>query len=430
MKRVLLLSGIIYTLVLVAFATRNGILLVLVLPFVIYLGAGLLFGPEEMKLVATRKITPHRVPPGYPVKVEIEIVNEGDRLESIVLEDQLPPGLEVIHGEISLLASLDSGESVEISYTVSASRGDYRFGNVCGSASDLLGIYSKEISIPAVGRLSVHPEMIRIGRIPIRPRGTRVFSGFIPARQGGPGVEFFGVREYQHGDPLRWINWRASARNLRGLFINQFEQERCADVSIILDTRHSSEIQSKTGDSLFEYSVSAASALAETFLKDGNRVGLLMFGTQLDWTIPGYGKQQREKILQSLARAKPGRSLIFEKLENIPVRLLPAHSQLVLISPLHRDDLSTLINLRARGYGLLVISPDPIEFEMKQLNKIDDSLILASRLARLERNLTILKLRQAGIQILNWDVDASLEGAMNMALSRVIPQIHAAGVRA
>jgi uncharacterized protein (DUF58 family) len=255
-----------------------------------------------------------------------------------------------------------------------------------------------------------------------------VYSGFIPAREGGPGVEFFGVREYQQGDPLRWINWRASARHHQSVFINEFEQERCADVNIILDTRRRSEFLSDMGESLFEHSVGAAATLSDTFLKDGNRVGLLMFGTQLDWTVPGYGKIQRERILRSLARATPGESLIFQKLENIPVRFLPAYSQLVLISPLHKDDVSILIHLRVRGYALLVISPDPIAFEMKHASKLDATMLVAARLARLERLLAILKLRQAGIQVLNWDVDSSLDGTIHVALSRVIPQIHAIGV--
>ncbi|MCL7455525.1 MAG: DUF58 domain-containing protein [Anaerolineae bacterium] len=43
---------------------------------------------------------------------------------------------------------------------------------------------------------------------------------FPPARAGPAPI--FGVREYQAGDPRRWINWRVSARHPRSLFTNEF----------------------------------------------------------------------------------------------------------------------------------------------------------------------------------------------------------------
>ena len=59
-------------------------------------------------------------------------------------------------------------------------------------------------------------------------------------------MDFFGVREYQPGDSLHAVNWRVSARfsshsgdgrESQALFSNEYEQERVADVGIILDAR-------------------------------------------------------------------------------------------------------------------------------------------------------------------------------------------------
>ena len=116
--------------------------------------------------------------------------------------------------------------------------------------------------------------------------------------------------------------------------------------------------------------------------------------------------------------------MIFEKLENLPKRLLPSNSQLVFISPLHDDDVDVLIQLRARGYALLVISPDPIIFEMEGHDSQDETDALASRLARIERSLMLHKLRQAGMQVLDWDVNTPLDGALHVTLSRPVPQVH------
>ncbi len=429
MSRILFLSFIIYSLIILALASVNGLLIIMVLPVLLYLGAGLLFGPENIELTVERELSQDRALPGTPVEVSISLTNLGERLENILLFDQLPHGLKLIDGDTSLMTSLDTGETARLQYSVQAKRGYYRFQHVIIEAADRLGIRQKNLTLDAEGRLFVQPVVKSVGRVNIRPRGTRVYAGYIPARKGGAGVEFFGVREYQQGDPLRWINWRASARHRNTLFINEFEQERVADVSIILDTRQRSEVKVNGGSSLFECSVQATAALAESFLNDGNRVGLLQYGTQLDWTIPGYGKVQRERILQSLARSAPGASMIFEKLENLPKRLLPSNSQLVFISPLHNDDVDILIQLRARGYALLVISPDPVSFELGEIDSHNETNALASRLARIERTLMLHKLRQAGIQVLDWDVNIPLDGALHVALSRPVPQVHPIEVR-
>jgi len=393
-KRVIVISIVIYILVLAALITLNGDLLAFALPFVIYLGAGLLFRPEKVHLEVNRSISPDRATPNLPVEITISITNHGGKLEFILLDDILPSQLNIIEGESNILTSLAPGETTYIKYTIQGKRGYYTFTRVLSVASDSLGIIHQTQEIPTEDKLFIQPEVKRLSRIAIRPRGTRVYSGFIPARQGGPGVEFFGVRQYQQGDPLRWINWKASARHHQSYFINEFEQERVADVGIILDTRRRSDVESEKGDSLFEHGILAAAALAETFLNDGNRVGLLLYGTLLDWTIPGYGKIQRERILQSLARAKPGDSLIFGTLDHLPTRLFPPNSQLVFISPLHKDDLEMLISLRGRGYAILIISPDPISFEIKH-KQMDHTMELAARIARLERTLILNRLRQA-----------------------------------
>jgi uncharacterized protein (DUF58 family) len=229
-------------------------------------------------------------------------------------------------------------------------------------------------------------------------------------------VEFFGVREYQPGDPLRWINSRASARHLQTLFINEFEQERVADVGLILDARQQSDVHSPEG-SLFEYTIQATAALADVFINAGNRVGLFIYGRSLDWTFPGYGKVQRERILRALANAELGSGQVFEKLEHLPARLFPARSQLVLVSPLLPQDTEELTKLRANGYQLLVVSPDPIAFEQKGL-KQEREVILAAHLARLERGLLLDKLRQAGIRVMEWPVDTPFQQAAHAALSR------------
>jgi uncharacterized protein (DUF58 family) len=428
MKRLLLLSGLAYGLLLLGLATLKGGLLALALPLIVYLGAAILYGPEKLRLKSTRTISAGRVSQGALVDVAISVVNEGSWLETVLIEDAVPQPLELTDGEPRVLVSLPPGGTVELAYTVRGKRGGFEFQDIQVTASDHLGLFRRQAVLPAPGKLVVLPEVLKLRRVTIRPLRTRAYAGPIPARRGGSGVEFFGVREYQVGDPFRWINWRISARHPQALFTNEFELERIADVGLILDARRRSNIESED-DALFEHSVHAAASLAQVFLNDGNRVGLLIYGHLLNWTFPGYGKIQRERILQSLARAKIGESMVFNYLEYLPTRLFPGRSQIVLVSPLCPDDLPTLVRLRARGYQLLVISPDPVSFEAKMLGSQPDAA-LATRIARLERKLLLHNLAQAGIQVVDWQVERPFDRVALASLGRTPQWYRAVGLAA
>jgi uncharacterized protein (DUF58 family) len=416
MQRWLLLSTLIVGLVLLGLGTLRGEMLALAIPLLIYAGAALLGRPELPQLSATRSFSAQRLASGEPAQVSVSITNLGARPATVLLEDQLPHRLTLIDGQPHLLTTIAPGASAELEYTVSGERGLYQFPGLHASVQDQLGLFHATMPLPTPGQIFVVPEVIRLRRVEIRPRRTHVYAGQIPARQGGAGVEFYGVREYQPGDPTRWINARATARNPQNLFVNQFEQERVADVGLILDARRHSDVRTRDG-ALFEYAIQAAGALADTFLHRGNRVGLLMYGRSLDWTLPGYGKVQRERILRALARAETGDLPVLERLDYLPTRLFPARSQIVLISPLLPHDLEMLASLRARGYQLLVISPDPIGFEQRNLSEQPETAT-ATRLARIERALLLQRCRRSGVTVIDWPTELPFQQVAEAALSR------------
>jgi uncharacterized protein (DUF58 family) len=416
-RRPLLLAGLIYGLVLLGLLTRDGSLLVLALPLAIYWGAALLYGPAEPQFEITRTLSEDRVSENESVIVDLTIVNAGSRLERVLVEDQVPERLEVIDGEVNALAALPPGGSLQLQYAVRARRGGFEFGEVRLTASDQLGLFRRQTVFQAPARLWVLPETFRLRRVAIRPLRTRDTAGPVPARQGGSGVDFFGLREYQAGDPRRWINWRVSARHPRDLFTNEFEQERIADVGLILDARRRTNIHSRQ-DSLFEYAIRATASLAERFLSDGNRVGLLIYGRSLDWTFPGYGKIQRERVLRALARAQLGDSQVFDRLDYLPTRYFPVQSQIVLVSPLCLDDLPMLTRIRARGYQLLVVRPDPVGMELELLGR-RPGVELAARIVRVERELQRRRLQQAGIHVVDWSVDQPFDRVVHASLGRM-----------
>jgi uncharacterized protein (DUF58 family) len=292
--------------------------------------------------------------------------------------------------------------------------------------NDPLAIRAFKLRLEAKGRLFVLPPVTRLRNVVIRPRRTRVYAGSIPARAGGPGTEFFGVREYQPGDSPHSINWRASARSVETLYSNEYQQERVADVGIVVDGRLKTN-EFAGGHSLFDHSVQAAASMADALLHQGNRVGLLLYASYLGWTLPGYGRIQRERILHALANAKTGDSQVFSDLEHIPTRLFPPESQIIFVSPLIEDDLKPLIQLRAQGYDVLVVSPNPVMFELSYLGNSNPNVDLAGRVLHMERILLLQRLQRANIQVLDWDVKEPFDLLVKRKLSRAPAWLMAIG---
>lgn len=227
---------------------------------------------------------------------------------------------------------------------------------------------------------------------------------------------FWGVREYNMGDYLRRINWKVSSRHLQDLFTNEYEQERIADVGLILDAREKINIIRRE-QSLFEYSVQATASLAEYFLAEGHRVSLLAYGYSLERVFPGYGKVHKKRIYHALSQIETGTNYALENFNFLPTRLFPARSQLVLISPLHTRDYPAIVRLITAGYDVLVISPDPVEFEAKSF-EVSPELEQALRLARVERNVLLHRLVRLGVRVVNWQVDQPFEQTIYTALGR------------
>jgi uncharacterized protein (DUF58 family) len=403
-----------FLLVIVGLAVGERSLIALALPPAVFLLAAAWRAPRNVQLTAVRRLSAERVFSGEPVQVTLTVTNAGEDIEEVLLEDALPDRLEVVEGSHRCLTRLAGGGSVTWTYTVRGKRGYFTLHEVRASVRETLGLSTVSRVLPTDGQLFIVPPVLRLRRVSIRPRRTRIFSGTIPARQGGPGVEFFEVREYQTGDSPRAINWRVTARHMQEIFTNQYEQERVVDVGVILDGRR--RVNEFGGASIFEHSVMATAAIVDAFLSAGNRVGMLFYGRQIHWTMPGYGKIQGEKILHDLSRLEPGDSQVFSQLY-IPRHLFPARSQLVLVSPLVADDFTALLNLRSKGYALLVISPDPVAFEADGLPPAED-VRLARRMLSLKRRLFLRRLRGVGIQVVNWDVSQPFEQVARRELER------------
>jgi uncharacterized protein (DUF58 family) len=123
-------------------------------------------------------------------------------------------------------------------------------------------------------------------------------QGNSPSTIPGRGVEVSGVREYQHGDEARGIDWRVTARRGR-LFVKEFSQERELPVLVILNLTPS--LWSGRGDIKAVRAKEISSLLAAFSLRSGDRVGLFLAGAGAGRFLPpSDGRGQLSRILREL----------------------------------------------------------------------------------------------------------------------------------
>ena len=401
------------TLAILGLALRNGQLALLSIPPMFYcttllISATLLPIP---RIEAQRRVDRTRIPEEETIEVSVAMASR-DRSHSMILaHDIIPNGTAYVSGDTHYQGPLEPGPLRErIHYVLEGVRGVYHFSPIQALICSRFGLAVRETSIDAPIELRFLPSREKLESIQIRPRRTRAFAGPIRSNLPGTGVDFYGCRTFTQGDDIRRINWRAYART-NELIICDYEQERITDVNLVLDARARAHafVGSKH---TFEFATQATASLATSFCDQGNTVGLLVYGDVLNWVFPGVGRSQTDRILDALSQAKLANKIAFEDLRQIPARLFPPYSQLVLIScNLDETDIETLALLKSRGYSILFVSINTLPLERAGLPQSEDTE-LAVRIANLRRTLYLGSLARYGVQVVDWDPSNSLGEAL------------------
>jgi uncharacterized protein (DUF58 family) len=337
---------------------------------------------------------------GDEVTATIEL-SSPDGVDNLELLVPLPPELSVEDGAARALR-LRAGEVRTIEVKVQCERwGAFSVGRVLFRARDTLGLRSWEGSAGEARPLRVFPSEETLRSL-IPPLETQVFAGNQVSRARGEGIEFADLREWQPGDQLRRVNWRATA--LRGsLWVTEQNPERNTDVVLFLDTF--AEVRAE-GRSTNDRAVRAAATFAHGYLQRKDRVGLVTFGGFLSWLVPTSGIRQLYAIVDALITSQIVHSYALRGVDILPPRTLPPKALVLAITPLLDDrTAAALLDLRARGYDLIVVEVSPVELIAPAPGS---SLDLAHRLWRLSREALRWRYEQVGVPVVTWREDMPL----------------------
>jgi uncharacterized protein (DUF58 family) len=416
-KRTILILTITVVILFLGLASRNGDIVWMSVPFLVYLGVGIALAPvkEEIRLKARRSVSVTEKGSPAVIEVEVTVSNTGRKMLSLCVCDPLLEGMSKREGYLSLHEILKPEEETTLKYTFTSLRGCFSWQFVDIMISDPFGLFEVAVKPEAAAKIYIQPRLKKIRPIALHLQRTLSSPGSVSTRMGGSGTEFFGVRDYHPGDPLKSLDWRLTARHPHKYFTREFIQEKTADIMLILDARRKTELRIGT-ESLFEHEINAAASLAEMFIRQGQRLGLFIFGDTPVCQLPDYGKIQLNRILNCLAEAK------IETEENhncitIPVRIFSRLTLLVIINPVDSRDKDFYLQLKARGHRVLLISPDTLDFARPILRQ-DEFSLLALKASWIERRLSLGAIAHHSISIIDWKLDQPLLPLVRHALGR------------
>jgi hypothetical protein len=234
--------------------TRVGILLA-TLPLL----TAFFVGRSRYKLALVRTVHPQIVPAGQPARVRLTLTNEGRTPSgALLLEDHVPYVLG--SRPRFVLEGVSKGWRRHITYQVRSDiRGQFQIGPMTVRVNDPFGLVGLGRAFRTTVPLTVTPRTVPLPTIPLG--GGWTGSGDNRPRAFATGsAEDVTVREYRHGDDLRRVHWRSSAR-IGELMVRREEQPWQSRATVFLDNRTISHRGHGIASSL-EAAVSAAASVA------------------------------------------------------------------------------------------------------------------------------------------------------------------------
>jgi uncharacterized protein (DUF58 family) len=153
----------------------------------------------------------------------------------------------------------------------------------------------------------------------------------------GGALDLADLREYQHGDDVRHIDWNVTAR-LDMPHVRQYTEDRELTAWFLLDLSGSVHFGSGTQTKL-GLSEGFVALLARLLTRHGNRVGALLYGQQVDGQLPpGGGRNQVLQLIHRMRQRpaqdgrKPGRATHLAELLDGADALIRRRSMVFVVS--------------------------------------------------------------------------------------------------
>jgi uncharacterized protein (DUF58 family) len=266
------------------------------------------------------------------------------------------------------LLSLRWYERVRRHYRLTADRrGAFEFGPAVITSGDIFGFRTRTLDIEGRQTVLVYPKIVPLEKLGLK--AARPFGDFGTERRvAADPLRLAGVREYQSGDSLRHIHWKATAH--RGaLQTKVFDPSASRPLVVFLNSQTMPRAHEGVIGDYFETAVVVAASIARAGLEAGHAVGLFTNGAVKDaerrLRLPASRHPgQLTRLLETFAQLTVFTLLPFENLLRAEMPSLPYGATLVAVSAIVNESiLSALLDLRENGHpvALVLVGRHPAE---------------------------------------------------------------------
>ena len=240
-------------------------------------------------------------------------VDAGSGLGLLFVHDELPEEAEVVSGNNFRCVWKWPGErSYDLSYRIIfPKRGVFTLAASTWDSEAPAGLprLYHGTAGPAL-QVSVVPRTQAVRRVnEVRGRAHDRIPMEDVAMAGVSTTDFTELRPYAMGDPMRAINWKASARSsgsANPLLVNRYEPEGRKAVWIFLDGADYMDV-GPVLSSLIDHAVEAAGSIAQYYLSRGYTLGAYVYNSPGNILTPEMGQKQFRRLTDMLTNLKPGR---------------------------------------------------------------------------------------------------------------------------
>jgi len=332
---------------------------------ILLIGAGGLLGAALADLALTVRLkAPGLTPPpalllalGRPHRVTLAVDNPGAG-KTLTIRLPLPRGFDREMTQLSLKGNRQPGR-LTFSFRIKPLvRGRLTAPPLVLELSSPLLLWQRRFEVKYADEWQVYPDFTALMSQHFSWDNARAEEGIKTFRRRGAGSDFYGLREYQRGDSLRFIDWRATSRRGKPM-VKEFQEEQDQQVIILLDTGY--RLHQPQGElTHFDSALYAALLLAQGAFLHGDRLGVLTFGTETRWIPPLKGRSRMAYLLsqlydlQSSSQPSSPAAALEEVLKRVKRRSL-----VVLLTNLREEDEETLdemIRLIPRRHLLLTLN--------------------------------------------------------------------------
>jgi uncharacterized protein (DUF58 family) len=386
---------------------RRADLVVLGAPFAF--GAVLALARRPRGLPGVRLHAPARaLLEGERVDVVVTLA-AADRIDVASVVLLVPSWLGPDGAPLSRAVTAAAGEEVDVAFPLRSHRwGRRQLGPAVLRATGAHGLLRCGPFASGAGLVTTWPLREEFAATDAVPRASGLV-GLHLSRRLGEGSDVAGVRPFVPGDRLRRVNWRVTQRTGR-LHVTSTYSDRDTEVLLVLDSRQD---LGRPPGSCLDTGVRATAAIAEHYLRGGDRVSLLDLGQHLRRVRAGNGRAHLVHILDVLLDVRPlhwydlsDRAAIQLTMATLPATV-PAGRLVVVLGPLAGEAAFRLLaGLAQAGHAVVAVDTLPPDARPEPYTFWTD---LAFRMWRLDREGDIHRLGDLGVPVVPWLGSGSLD---------------------